>query len=102
MRLRVVCGLGETMATFRPTSVFTRVDLPAFGRPTIAMNPDLNATAIFYAKLRGIFGLTSWMQRFRRSGFGSFRVFRQRLLLGRKARGDFRMHSRDQIAKRGS
>src|ERR1700678_3519964 len=43
MRLRVVCGFGETIATFWPTSVFTRVDLPALGRPTIATKPDLNA-----------------------------------------------------------
>src|ERR1700722_6341809 len=43
MRLRVVCGLGETMATFWPTRVLTSVDLPALGRPTIATKPDLNA-----------------------------------------------------------
>jgi hypothetical protein len=41
MRLRVVWGLGETMATFWPTSVLTSVDLPALGRPTIATKPDL-------------------------------------------------------------
>src|ERR1700722_10589126 len=41
MRLRVVWGLGETMATFWPTRVLTRVDLPALGRPTIATKPDL-------------------------------------------------------------
>jgi len=41
MRLRVVCGRGETMETLPPTSVFTSVDLPALGRPMIAMNPDL-------------------------------------------------------------
>src|SRR5215470_9238879 len=39
MRFRVVCGLEVTMATFCPTSRFTRVDFPAFGRPTIATNP---------------------------------------------------------------
>src|SRR5208282_1137145 len=51
MRLRVVCGLGDTIATLRPTSVFTSVDLPAFGRPTIATNPDLKAmTQELYAK----------------------------------------------------
>src|SRR5580704_3290942 len=43
MRSRVVCGVGETMATVRPTRVLTRVDLPALGRPTIATKPDLNA-----------------------------------------------------------
>src|SRR5271156_4545075 len=41
MRLRVVWGLGETMATFWPTWVLTSVDLPALGRFTIATNPDL-------------------------------------------------------------
>src|SRR6202021_3541915 len=41
MRLRGVWGLGETMATFWPTRVLTRVDLPALGRPTIATKPDL-------------------------------------------------------------
>jgi len=40
MRLRVVWGLGETMATFWPTRVLTSVDLPALGRPTIATKPD--------------------------------------------------------------
>ena len=33
MRLRVVCGLSETMATFWPTRLFTSVDLPTLGRP---------------------------------------------------------------------
>ena len=42
MRLRVVCGLGVTMETLRPTRVLTSVDLPALGRPTMATNPDLN------------------------------------------------------------
>ena len=42
MRLRVVCGLSETMATFWPTIWFTRVDLPTFGRPTTATNPGLH------------------------------------------------------------
>src|SRR5437879_9138782 len=43
MRLRVVCGLDVTMAIFCPTRRFTSVDFPAFGRPTTATNPDLNA-----------------------------------------------------------
>ena len=30
---RVVCGLSETIATFAPISVLSRVDLPALGRP---------------------------------------------------------------------
>src|ERR1700730_13860592 len=41
MRFRVVCGLEVTMAIFWPTRRFTRVDFPAFGRPTMATNPDL-------------------------------------------------------------
>src|SRR3989442_8255025 len=40
MRLRVVCGLGDTMATFWPTSRFTSVDLPTLGSPTMAANPE--------------------------------------------------------------
>src|SRR5579871_2213123 len=39
MRLRVVCGLSVTIATFCPTTRFRNVDFPAFGRPTIATNP---------------------------------------------------------------
>src|SRR6267378_929673 len=52
MRLRVVCGLEVTIATFCPTSRFTSVDFPAFGRPIIATNPALNpffASASFFA-----------------------------------------------------
>src|SRR5580658_3731985 len=41
MRLRVVCGFDVTIATFCPTKRLMSVDLPAFGRPTIATNPDL-------------------------------------------------------------
>ena len=45
MRLRVVCGLSETMATFWPTSWFTSVDFPTLGRPTRETNPaDLHAS----------------------------------------------------------
>ena len=40
---RVVCGLSETIAIFRPTSAFTSVDLPTFGRPTTATMPERNA-----------------------------------------------------------
>src|ERR1039457_7116240 len=48
MRFRVVCGRGETIATLRPTSVFTSVDFPALGRPTMATNPDLKDIAWRY------------------------------------------------------
>ncbi len=37
---RVVCGLSETIATFCPTIVLTRVDLPTLGRPAMATNPE--------------------------------------------------------------
>src|SRR5258705_11356851 len=47
MRFRVVCGFDVTMAIFCPTSRFTKVDFPAFGRPTIATNPDLCAAPVF-------------------------------------------------------
>ena len=33
IRLRVVCGRGDTIASFWPTSRFSSVDLPAFGPP---------------------------------------------------------------------
>src|SRR5713101_3596937 len=46
MRLRVVCGLEVTIAIFCPTSRFTSVDFPAFGRPMMATNPDRN---LFFA-----------------------------------------------------
>ena len=36
---RVVWGLGETIATFSPTSTFTSVDLPAFAFPINATYP---------------------------------------------------------------
>ncbi len=44
MRLRVVWGLSETIATFWPTSRFTRVDLPTFGRPTTVTKPARKGT----------------------------------------------------------
>jgi hypothetical protein len=40
MRCRVVLGRDDVMATFVPTIVFTRVDLPTFGRPTTATKPE--------------------------------------------------------------
>src|SRR5260370_3735379 len=40
MRLRVVCGLEVTTAIFCPTSRFTSVDFPVFGRPMMAANPE--------------------------------------------------------------
>ena len=38
-RLRVVCGLGVTIASFSPTMRLSSVDLPTLGRPRIATVP---------------------------------------------------------------
>src|SRR5580704_15136237 len=38
---RVVCGLSVTMDTFSPTTRFSSVDFPEFGRPMMETNPDL-------------------------------------------------------------
>ena len=43
---RVVCGLSETIATLWPIIVLTSVDLPTFGRPASATNPDRLIAAI--------------------------------------------------------
>src|SRR5690606_12566535 len=43
IRWRVVWALSETMATVRPTSRFTRVDLPTVGRPMTATKPERNS-----------------------------------------------------------
>ena len=40
IRRRVVCTLGETMDTLVPTRRFSRVDLPTFGAPRMAMKPQ--------------------------------------------------------------
>ena len=39
-RNRVVCAFGLTMDSFAPVSRFSSVDLPAFGAPTMAANPQ--------------------------------------------------------------
>src|SRR5436305_10669100 len=39
MRLRVVCGLSDTIASFVPTMRLSSVDLPAFGRPMRETKP---------------------------------------------------------------
>src|SRR5688500_12003388 len=43
IRVRVVCGLFETMASFSARSRLSRVDLPALGRPTSATAPERSA-----------------------------------------------------------
>ncbi|CSB66088.1 Uncharacterised protein [Vibrio cholerae] len=40
MRWRVVCGLREVIEIFCPNRLLSRVDLPTFGRPTIATKPQ--------------------------------------------------------------
>ena len=42
-RRRVVFGTAEVIAIFSPTSAFTSVDLPTFGRPATAMKPAFTA-----------------------------------------------------------
>src|SRR5438093_12306940 len=41
MRVLVVWGLSETIASFVPTSRLSSVDLPAFGRPMSETKPNL-------------------------------------------------------------
>ena len=48
MRLRVVCGFGEMMASFSPTSAFSSVLLPALGRPRMQTNPEWKDMGIGY------------------------------------------------------
>src|SRR5262245_66098703 len=48
MRVLVVCGLSETMASLWPTIRLRSVDLPAFGRPRNETKPDLNLPFILY------------------------------------------------------
>ena len=48
MRLRVVCGLGETMATFSPRIWLSNVDLPTLGRPIMAIVPERKGGAFFF------------------------------------------------------
>jgi hypothetical protein len=48
MRLRVVCGFGDMMANFSPTSAFSSVLLPALGRPRMHTNPEWKDIRIGY------------------------------------------------------
>ncbi|SUZ98530.1 uncharacterized protein METZ01_LOCUS51384 [marine metagenome] len=40
MRFLVVCALCAVIETFCPTSWFSKVDLPTFGRPINPINPQ--------------------------------------------------------------
>src|SRR5512133_3302096 len=53
MRLRVVCGLAETMLTLAPMTALSRVDLPTLGRPTRATYP-LCMLQTFQGRERGV------------------------------------------------
>src|ERR1043165_8146020 len=53
MRLRVVCGLAETMETLRPRMRFSSVDLPALGRPTMATMPDFFSSLTLPLRIGG-------------------------------------------------
>ena len=56
MRLRVVCGLLETIAIFSPTRKLVKVDLPTLGRPAIVI------IAVFVAvKIKERFGMGEWI-----------------------------------------
>ena len=48
----VVCGLLDTMEIFSPIILLRRVDFPAFARPQIAINPDLNIISPLYCMLK--------------------------------------------------
>ena len=55
-RLRVVWGTGDTMDTFHPHSLFTRVDFPADGLPATATAPDFSPLPFYYlAKLDAMY-----------------------------------------------
>src|SRR5713226_9687241 len=45
IRVRVVCGLGLSIASLAPTRAFSNVDLPTFGRPTKATKPQRNCSS---------------------------------------------------------
>src|SRR5262245_37105262 len=52
-RVRVVCGLGVTIASFWPTSWLSNVDLPAFGAPISATWPHRVGIACSAATVSG-------------------------------------------------
>src|SRR4249920_2578361 len=57
---RVVCGLLETAATFWPTTAFTRVDLPALGRPSTVTKPETCFGFFVFLALWGGSGLLAF------------------------------------------
>ena len=55
IRLRVVCGLSETMATLVPMMRLRSVDLPAFGRPMSETDPARGTLVAQLPPLHGRF-----------------------------------------------
>src|SRR3546814_1462013 len=74
-RVRVVCTLGLTIATFWPTSALVSVDLPAFGAPTMATTPQCSVIWVrsFYQLLQHGGGGPGFGLLFR-SAFGRHRL----------------------------
>src|SRR5882762_10742278 len=66
MRLRVVCGFGEIMASFSPTSAFSSVLLPALGRPRMQTNPEWKDMGLEYRSQ--VSGVRSQQNRWWRDG----------------------------------
>src|ERR1051325_4976441 len=56
-RVRVVCTLGVTIASFEPTSWFNSVDFPALGAPISATNPQRVAASLSRTAGEGLCGL---------------------------------------------
>src|SRR6266481_1813057 len=57
MRFRVVCGLDVTIAIFCPTRLFSSVDFPALGRPTMATKPARKL--LFFGSIDSFGGVTA-------------------------------------------
>src|SRR4030042_5139624 len=83
MRLRVVWGLLDMMAIFSPKRKLRRVDFPAFGRPMMETNPDLNP--LFPSS--GIFSLQKKMKALQ--GFWGSSLLRFLFALARSHAGHF-------------
>src|SRR5262249_22938557 len=75
IRVRVVWGLGVTIASLAPTRELSKVDFPTFGRPTKATKPQRNCPSggdmgvCGATKLHGIrlMAYSIWLARLARS-----------------------------------
>src|SRR5512143_52400 len=84
-RSRVVWGLREVMLTRSPTSAFTNVDLPTFGRPMTATMPTRRGAACSIALPSGLVGglhRSAVARRGRRRWLDRRQLGRRRLLAG--------------------